>query len=182
MISLTESEILLFGVEVASLNLMTALWLATICLRTRGQRLHPTGEGIEACLLIRRKSLPLSILVEYFRFYVECLLNTIPPSPTLLLARKRLVALSIHQILHLIRVANANLSQPTLAFGAFVDRRRFLFKNIVRFCDGPADRTHDIRGRFDRLHSPNGFSLTDLSADDRQFDENNVSERFGGVV
>lgn len=98
-----------------------------------------------------------------------------------LLFKSSLVCGLVHQSLQFGLILDLNLEEPTICLGRFVHGLWFLLQCRVDLNDSSGDRCHDIGGRLDGFDSTNGLSSLDFGIASRQFDKNDVSERFGGV-
>ena len=79
-------------------------------------------------------------------------------------------------------VSDLDLSNPALLLGAGVDGLGIVLENGVTTDDLASNGGQHIGGRLDRLDGTNGLTGTDLEVGLGELNEDNVTQRVGGVI
>lgn len=88
----------------------------------------------------------------------------------------------IQKTLNLRDVANLDLSNPSLTFGAGVDGLSVVLQDAVTADNSASDRRENIGSRLDGLDSTDGLASRDLEVLLGELNENDVTEGVGGVL
>lgn len=89
-----------------------------------------------------------------------------------------LVLALVHERVHLGRLADLHLEQPTLFVARRVDQAGCILDGVVLFDHRAGDRRVELTGRFDRLERTAFLLLRQLGADVGQLGEHHVAECF----
>jgi len=92
------------------------------------------------------------------------------------------VGVGVHQFLDLGGVIGADLDHPAIVIRRGVDDLGRVGKFFVDFLDDAADGRVDIGDGLDRFHHSESLAGGNLGADLGQFNENDVPQRFLGMV
>jgi hypothetical protein len=92
-----------------------------------------------------------------------------------------LVGGSIEQGVEIGGIVRGHLEQPG-GVGVLIDRFRCVSGSLIHFGHGAGDRGVNVSGSLDRFNDGDFLFGIKMGADFRQFDENEVTEGFLGVV
>lgn len=109
-------------------------------------------------------------------------LRSIVTNGTLLGIDDSLVCSRVQQALQLRGIFNLKLRDPSRALRILVDSLGLVIQERIALHDLSIHGREHIRGRLDRLHSPNGLACADFRVCSGKFDKDDITQRMSSVI
>lgn len=109
-------------------------------------------------------------------------LRSIVTNGTLVDIDDSLVCSRVQQTLQLGGIVNLKLRDPSRALRILVDSLGLVIQECIPLHDFSTHGREHIRGRLDRLHSPNGLACADFRVCSGKFDKDDITQRVSSVI